>query len=548
LPRRNIRLGWLAPIAGGLAGALAFDPFGLAFLIPLFPLGMFIGMRLAPDPRGAFLRGLAGGFVFYMIAISWLLTLGRFFPIVVAGIVIAASYLTLFPAVSAWALRRWLAPLPVSWHFAAFAAFWLLAEWARTLGELAVPMVQVGHAWAGRPRLVQIAEFFGEAGVNAQVLLISGALLAIAQTVASLLKVALAPDSNDPSATDLLVARGPSTLQHAAAAASLVGLSALLMMFSAWRANTWSERLDYDASTASLRVALVQPSISQHEKVESVAEPDESKRQALVEAHTRVLEELVAGEVGPDVDLVVFPESAYTDLLFALDRQMRDRVRQMMAPTGADLLTGATRVGLDAEGRRIERVWNSAWFVPADGGPWESYDKIRLVPFGENLSYFRYIPFLTTIVPVGEFDRGKVMTVFQTRGVPFSSIICFESYFGAQTRLAARRGARFIVLVTNDGWYGRSAGPYQHHDQSILRAIETRRPVVRSAYTGISALIDSAGRVHGDLGIDRRGVLTGTIKPQSHVTFFVRWGNLWLIGASALLLGGLFVRMRRASA
>jgi apolipoprotein N-acyltransferase len=534
-------------MAGGLAGALAFDPFGLAFLIPLFPLGIFVGMRLAPDPRGAFLRALAGGFVFYMIAISWLLTLGRFFPIVVGGIVIAALYLTLFPAVAAWALRRWFASLQVSWHFTAFAALWVLAEWTRTLGELAVPMVQVGHAWAGWPRTVQLAEFFGEAGVNAQVLLLSGALLALIQTLASLLRVTLAPASDDSAAADLLVEREPSTTQHAAAAGSLLGLSVLILVVSVWRATAWMDRLDYDTPEQSLRVALVQPSISQHEKVDSVAEPDESKRRALVEAHTIVLEELVAADVGSDVDLVIFPESAYTDLLFALDRQMRERVRRMMAPTGADLLTGATRVGLDDAGRRIERVWNTAWFIPADGGAWESYDKIRLVPFGENLSYFRYIPFLTTIVPVGEFDRGGEMTVFQTRGVSFSSIICFESYFGAQTRLAARRGAQFIVLVTNDGWYGRSAGPYQHHDQSILRAIETRRPVVRAAYTGISALIDPAGRVRDDLGVERRGVITGSIAPQSHVTFFVRWGNVWLISAAVLLLGGLCVRVRRAS-
>jgi apolipoprotein N-acyltransferase len=177
--RRETLLGWFAPVGGGLAGALAFDPFGVAFLIPFFPLGMFIGMRLAPTPRGAFLRALAGGFTYYMIAISWLLTLGRFFPIVVGGIVIAALYLTLFPAVSAWALRRWFAPLPLMAHFAAFAALWVLAEWLRTLGELAVPMVQVGHAWARWPGAVQLAEFLGEAGLNAQVLLLSGALLSV---------------------------------------------------------------------------------------------------------------------------------------------------------------------------------------------------------------------------------------------------------------------------------------------------------------------------------------------------------------------------------
>jgi apolipoprotein N-acyltransferase len=168
-----------------------------------------------------------------------------------------------------------------------------------------------------------------------------------------------------------------------------------------------------------------------------------------------------------------------------------------------------------------------------------SYDKIRLVPFGETLSFFRYLPFIGTIVAVGEFERGESITLFRTRGVPFSTIICFESYFGAQTREAARKGAEFLVLITNDGWYRESAGPYQHHAQSILRAVETRRPLLRCAYTGISSIIDPSGRRVARLDLSERGVVHGEIQPQTGTTFFVRWGNVWVIGAASILLFGL---------
>lgn len=502
-------------------------------------------MRLAPRPRTALLRTLAGGFIYYMIAISWLMTLGRFFPIVVVGIVIAALYLTLYPALSAFALRRWFSSLPVWGHFAAFAAVWLVAERARTLGELAVPMVQVGHAWAPWPRVVQMAEFFGEAGINAQVLLVSAGLLALIQLVAAAWGVSPAPASGEPGAEDLLLG-GPRPLPlRAGLAGALLGAAALLFLLSSYRFYLWSGWLEATPADQKLRVALVQPNISQEEKVQSVAAEDERERDRLVESHTVILEELTTAEVTPEVDLVIFPESAYTDLLFSLDRFTRARVRRMMAASGADLLTGGTRVGLDEKMERIERVWNSAWFVPANGGAWQSYDKIRLVPFGENLSYFRYLPFIGTMVAVGEFDRGKEMTVFRTHGAAFSTLICFESYFGSQTRLAARNGAEFIVIITNDGWYGRSAGPAQHHAQSILRAIETRRPIARCAYTGISSIFDPSGRRTAGLGLEERGVVLGELAPQRGVTFFVRWGNVWLIGASALLVVALAFLNRR---
>lgn len=532
-------MGWIVPLAAGLAGALAFDPFGLAFLIPLFPLGVFMGMRLAPRPRSAFLRVFAGAFVYYMIAISWLLTLGRYYPIVMGGIVIAALYLSLFPAVSAWILRRWFHGLPPLLHFAAFGALWVIAEWLRTVGELAVPMVQVGHAWAPWPRLVQAAELFGEAGLNVQVLLVSAGLFSLVQLAVLARGVSPASASEAPGPAELVLGESPKRSRLVMAATVLLGLSVLGLALSAYRFHLWSGWLDGETSASRLRVAMVQPNISQDEKIRSVAEEDEDVRLQLIEEHTRILEELVAREVDASVDLVVFPESAYTDLLFSVFSENRARVRRMMLPSGADLLAGATRVGLNEDMTRIERVWNSAWFIPANQGAWESYDKIRLVPFGENLSFFRYLPFIGTLVAVGEFERGEQMTVFRTHNIPFSTIICFESYFGSQTRKAVRNGAEFLVLITNDGWYRRSAGPYQHHAQSILRAIETRRPLLRCAYTGISSILDPAGRRMAGLDLEKRGVVHGEILPQAGTTFFVRWGNLWLIVGAALVLAGL---------
>jgi apolipoprotein N-acyltransferase len=209
----------------------------------------------------------------------------------------------------------------------------------------------------------------------------------------------------------------------------------------------------------------------------------------------------------------------------------------MVEPSGAGLLFGAVRWVLDSNDRIVEN-YNSAWYVEPGGrvADAEKQDKMHLVPVGEYIPLLGKLPFVKSLVSGYGFDAGKELRIFKIKGRRFGAMICFESAFGGQARRMARAGAEFLTVITNDGWYGRSAGPPQHHNLSILRAVETRRPLVRSANTGISSIIDPAGRITATLALGERGVLVDRIAPQTVQTFFTRWGNLWLILAILLYL------------
>ena len=313
--------------------------------------------------------------------------------------------------------------------------------------------------------------------------------------------------------------------------------SAVILGSSALRARAWETRLESATPAEKLRVALIQPNINQMDKMDSYMHPDPRVKARMSERIYRAQETLVLDFLPEGIDLVVMPESAYPSLTFVEKRDIHRRIEELMKPSGADLLFGAARLVRGGPGERV-RLYNSALYLEQGGSvekaPYQ--DKMLLVPFGETIPYFDAIPFVKTLVGVGEWDIGEEIGIFETRGYKFGAMICFESAFGAQGRRIANEGASFLAVITNDAWYGFSAGPPQHHNLSLLRAVETRRPVVRAANTGISSIINPAGRVTDSLGLGAPGVIPGEIVPQSVTTFFARWGNLWLILAAILTL------------
>jgi apolipoprotein N-acyltransferase len=209
------------------------------------------------------------------------------------------------------------------------------------------------------------------------------------------------------------------------------------------------------------------------------------------------------------------------------------------------MLIGATR---DLTPRGRDEIYNSSYLLNAQGEYVDYYDKMRLVPFGEALPYFNAIPGLQSVVGIGEFDEGCHATLFPVRGRKFGALICFESTFSQMARMFANAGADFLVVITNDAWYGRSAGAAHHHHLSLLRAVETRRWIARCANTGISSVIAPDGRALLSLPLERRDLLEGVLllPATPPVTFFMHHGNRWL--ALPALLALAFFALARARA
>jgi apolipoprotein N-acyltransferase len=246
-----------------------------------------------------------------------------------------------------------------------------------------------------------------------------------------------------------------------------------------------------------------------------------------------------------DVTHLIWPESAFP---FFLTREA-DALGQIaeLLPQGTVLITGAIRAPEGAPAAMVTRAYNSIYVIDHDGSILSVYDKVHLVPFGE------YLPFQDLLERLGLMQLTKVRGGFiagdrrRAIGVPgapnFLPLVCYEVIFPGE---AVPRGERpgWLLNLTNDGWFGASAGPYQHFQQARIRAIEEGLPLVRAANTGISAVVDPLGRVIKSLPLGSEGVLDSALPQPLPATPYVRLGD----GPAGILVAvGLMLALRARS-
>ncbi len=139
---------------------------------------------------------------------------------------------------------------------------------------------------------------------------------------------------------------------------------------------------------------------------------------------------------------------------------------------------------------------------------------------------------------IGELTPGSEYYLHEFNGIKFGTPICFEIIFPELVRNFVNKGAEFLVTVTNDGWYGKSSAPYQHFSMAVLRAVENRRYLLRSATTGISGIIDPYGRILAQSELDTEIYLSSDIYPIQDLTFYTKYGAAFPL--LCLTLSGLF--------
>ena len=182
---------------------------------------------------------------------------------------------------------------------------------------------------------------------------------------------------------------------------------------------------------------------------------------------------------------------------------------------------------------------------------------MHLVPFGERTPFKDSFPLLRNIdwtaltgdLGPAEFARGQRRTLFEHDSGFFAALICFESVFPDFVRLSVLAGADFLVNITNDSWFGATAGPYQHAQLAVMRAVENRRAIARCATSGISLFIDPFGRTTQETDIYTAAYRVGRIQVGGERTFYTRHGDLF--AQASLLASGLAlvvaIRRRRES-
>jgi len=205
---------------------------------------------------------------------------------------------------------------------------------------------------------------------------------------------------------------------------------------------------------------------------------------------------------------------------------------------GSPLVVGS----IDVEGPPPVVLRNSA-FLLTERGIAGRYDKMHLVPFGEYVPLSGLIGFVRGWAEfISELEPGTQTVVFPGPPAPFGVVICYEGIFPELVRDFARNGARLIVNITNDAWFGRTSGPLQHLAMYPFRAVEHRTSVVRAANTGVSAFIAPTGQITQRIPLYERDIVTAAVPLRVVTTLYTRLGD-WVAYLGLLCTaGGLLVR------
>lgn len=441
---------------------------------------------------GHFLSGLS------WIAFSFFVDAERFGLFAVPAVIGLSAFLALFPA-AATALTKQIGGQGAG-QVLAFAAAWTAMEWLRGHAFTGFPWNLVGYVWTVSDAPIQFAALTGIYGLSF-----------LTVTIASL--------------PGLMFISGGTRLSRWAALAVAVVLTASL-----WAGGRVRLIEAGDTEMTDIRLRLVQANVPQAMKW------DPADRQRIV---SRYLELSASGNTAPITHLV-WPETALPFLL-AEEPELRAAVRTVIPPGGA-LLTGSLRREQAPGGQ--QQWWNSLLAVDDSGTVVAAYDKAHLVPFGEYMPLRAVIPFRKLTEGTIDFSTGPGRKTLSISGLPpFSPLICYEIVFPGAVVDKDRRPA-WLLNVTNDAWFGDSIGPYQHFAMARVRAVEEGLPLARAANTGISAVVDSYGRVVAQLGLNETGVVDAPL-PQALAapTPYARLRDLPLmIFLAAGLLAGLATR------
>ncbi len=509
--------------------ALAFPPadlwpLGLVGLVPLFHLtGRGSGAggdrdsgaegRAVPDPararhRSAFRTGFLGGIAFFLPLVYWLVKLSSNEvdnPVLMSGplvllVLLQSLYWGLAAGVSRLLIRRGGLPrvlvLPVVW-----TAF----EYLRSLTVIGFPWGNIGYVGTAIPAVIQFASLTGLFGVTFWFALVNAIVLELIE------------GRRDPRVRTI----------------ALASLFLVLTLPLVHGLVVMSRPLGLD----TVRVAVIQPNIEGKKKW------DPEFRYLSYERLERLT--LEAGREGPD--LIIWPETAVPTYL-RTDAVQLGWARRLAADVDAAILTGSP--DFEAAPGEKPRFYNSALLVRPDSPEVTRYDKIHLVPFGEAIPFESTFPILER-VDFGEADfrAGTERTVFEWRGTALSTHICYEVIFPGLVREFVDAGAGLLVTITNDVWYGRTSMPFQHASMALMRSIENRRSLARSANSGISMLVDPFGRVIARTDIFTETYLVADLPVGGERTFYTRVGDYpgWLALAfsGAGLVVAAFRRRRR---
>lgn len=493
----------LLAIASGVSLGLSFPNYNLA-LLAWFSIGLLVLASVGAPTWQAPLYGFLHGLAFYPVCVPWIDTVmhkyGDVDSFTSAGLVLLlAATFGLMLTIFSWGVAQ------ASRKGAGFACtlapvLWVAVELLRTrLPILGFPWCLSGYAATGSLGLLQIVSVTGIYGLSLLVAgygsLIAYAVLAQRRSVWKIVMVA----------SGLLILAG-TTGRY------LVPIA----------------KADHIAH-------LVQTDFPQSEEYPS-------NWLQVHAADMNELEQISVNSARRTPGIVIWPE---VPAPFSLqDLNFQQRAVRIARDSGQYFLVGTVDWRLDAAGKWI--ATNSAVLLDSTGRRVFSYDKIHLVPFGEYVPLRKYLTFAKRLTAdISDFTPGTSYRVGAIPGGRIGVFICYESIFPDEIRRFAKAGATLLVNISNDGWFGRSSAPAQHLMMVRVRAVESRRWLLRDTNNGFTVSIDPYGRIVTALEPDVRGELDAPYGFRTDESFYVRFGD-WLawvcVAASIALLALTFLK------
>ena len=526
--------GWKAnalAILAGAASVLSFAPifaWSIMFLtLPLFILLVDGAIAQCSDAKPfvkakkAGLIGWSFGFGYFFASLFWI---GEAFLVEADKFAWALPFaISLLPASLAIYFGLATAAASVLWRpgmmrVTALALTFTITECARGLLFTGFPWNLLGYTITANDGTMQLASIFGAYGLTAIAILIFSCPIAFHDI------------NSNQKVQDLDAAksvRQPEGFQAWSSLAYPAVAISLLLGGMAWGYMRLASTQLADVDGVTLR--LVQPNTPQKDKW------NPAKRNQVF----KQLLDTTVKRSGPDdtglkgVTHVIWPESSFP-FLIRRSPQALEAIADML-PEKTTLIAGALRMddptgpGISGDASIARKIYNSMLAIDTNGQIISIYDKLHLVPFGEYLPYqniLEAIGFEQLTRLKGGLAKGRGQRIMAVPDLPaFAPLICYEIIFPNHV-VSSDRNPKWMLNLTNDAWFGRTSGPYQHLHQARIRAIEEGLPIVRVANTGISAVIDPLGRIINQQALMTGGAINAKLPAALPTTIYITFRML----------------------
>jgi apolipoprotein N-acyltransferase len=468
----------------------SFPKFGVGQLAWVAFIPLLLALQNTNNPLKASLWGFLTGFVFHIGLLYW-----------VSQVIVMFGYLPLYIGISALILLSCCLSVYFSLFSFALVFFrnkgfseivtapllWTCLEFIKSHLFTGFPWENLAYSQYKFLSIIQFTDITGIYGLSFVIIFINVLLF------------------------DLIAHRqnGNKIMTELAAGCIILTLLVGYGTFSLNRVNAELKRAE------ALEVSLIQGNIDQNIKW------NPQYQEESIEIYKNL--SLAKAPVGRG--LIIWPETA-TPFFFQEEFNLSATVRTIPRLTSDWLLFGSP--SYLEEGNRTFYM-NSAFLLSPDGKVAGKYDKVHLVPYGEYVPLRKYFPFINKLVAgIGDFRKGEGNNPIKFGNHSLGILICYEGIFPELSREYKKKGARLLVNITNDAWFGRSSAPYQHLSMTVFRAVENRTFFLRSANTGISAIISPSGKIIKKTELFERSVLRGNVKFLDRKTIYALYGDIFV--------------------